>query len=51
MLQNVYFLAKFGFDSAENEPTKILQDSNLDFKILNLANFATSGETLLLAGS
>ena len=31
MLSNAYFLAKFGFDTAENEPAKNLQ---------NFANFA-----------
>ena len=31
MLSNAYFLAKFRFDTAENEPAKILQ---------NFANFA-----------
>ena len=32
MLSNAYFLAKFHFDRAENEPAKILQ--NLNFPIL-----------------
>ena len=34
MLSNAYFLAKFRFDTAENEPTKNLQ------KFANFANFA-----------
>ena len=34
MLSNAYFLAKFRFDTAENEPAKNLQ------KIANFANFA-----------
>ena len=34
MLSNAYFLAKFGFDTAENEPAKILQ------KFANFPNFA-----------
>ena len=34
MLSNAYFVAKFRFDTAENEPAKNLQ---------NLANFLNSG--------
>ena len=34
MLSNAYFLAKFRFDTAENEPAKNLQ------KIAKFANFA-----------
>ena len=34
MLSNAYFLAKFRFDTAENEPAKHLQ------KFAKLANFA-----------
>ena len=34
MLSNAYFLAKFRFDTAENEPAKILQN------LANVANFA-----------
>ena len=34
MLSNAYFLAKFRFDTAENEPAKNLQD---------FASFANSG--------
>ena len=34
MLSNAYFLAKFRFDTAENEPAKKLQ-------ILNFGNFAS----------
>ena len=36
MLSNAYFLAKFRFDTAENEPAKNLQ------KIAKFANFAPS---------
>ena len=35
MLSNAYFLAKFRFDTAENEPAKNLQN------FTNFANFAT----------
>ena len=35
MLSNAYFLAKFRFDTAENEPAKNLQ------KFANFPNFAT----------
>ena len=38
MLSNAYFLAKFRFDTAENEPAKKLQ--NLNFP--KIANFALS---------
>ena len=34
MLSNAYFLAKFRFDTAENEPAKILK------KFTNFSNFA-----------
>ena len=37
MLSNAYFLAKFGFDTAENEPAKNLQ--NFAKKIANFLNF------------
>ena len=36
MLSNAYFLAKFRFDTAENEPPKNLQN----LLILNFSNFA-----------
>ena len=38
MLSNAYFVAKFGFDTAENEPEKKLE--NLQKKIANFPNFA-----------
>ena len=38
MLSNAYFLAKFRFDTAENEPAKNLQ--NFAKKIANFPNFA-----------
>ena len=38
MLSNAYFLAKFRFDTAENEPAK-----NLQKKIANFSNFADVG--------
>ena len=38
MLSNAYFLAKFRFDTAENEPAKNLQ--NLAKKIAKFLNFA-----------
>ena len=44
MLSNAYFLAKFRFDTAENEPAKNLQNlqkmQNLPI-LINFANFAT----------
>ena len=40
MLSNAYFLAKFRFDTAENEPAKNLQ--NLNFA--KFANFADQRE-------
>ena len=48
MPQNAIFFAKFGFDTAENEPAKNLQNFEKNAKFVY---FATSGETLLLAGS
>ena len=43
MLSNAYFLAKFRFDTAENEPAKNLQ--NFKFcQNLNFANFADPKE-------
>ena len=41
MLSNAYFLAKFRFDTAENEPAKNLQ--KIAQKIANFANFANRG--------
>ena len=38
MLSNAYFLAKFGFDTAENEPAKILQN------LQKIAHFAAGSE-------
>ena len=38
MLSNAYFLAKFRFDTAKNEPAKILQ---------NFANFANPNPNLI----
>ena len=40
MLSNAYFLAKFRFDTAENEPAKKLQNFLQDFA--KFANFADS---------
>ena len=40
MLSNAYFLAKFRFDTAENEPAKNVQKTN---RQLNLANLPKSG--------
>ena len=37
MLSNAYFLAKFRFDTAENEPAKNLQN------VVKFANFEPSG--------
>ena len=37
MLSNAYFLAKFRFDTAENQPAKNLQNFS---KFANFANFA-----------
>ena len=42
MLSNAYFLAKFRFDTAENEPAKNLQ--NFAKKIAKFANFANPNE-------
>ena len=39
MLSNAYFLAKFRFDTAENEPAKNLQNFG---KFANIANYARS---------
>ena len=39
MLSNAYFLAQFHFDTAENEPAKMLQNSAK--KIAEFANFAS----------
>ena len=39
MLSNAYFLAKFRFDTAENEPAK-----NLQTKSANFPNFANPGK-------
>ena len=44
MLSNAYFLAKFRFDTAENEPAKNLQ------KFAKFANFANPEPLTLLAG-
>ena len=43
MLSNAYFLAKFRFDTAENEPAKNLQ--NFAKKIARFANFANVAVT------
>ena len=40
MLSNAYFLAKFRFDTAENEPAKNLQ--NFAFLLPILLNFAAA---------
>ena len=44
MLSNAYFLAKFRFDTAENEPAKNLQNfakfANFAGRIANFANVA-----------
>ena len=42
MLSNAYFLAKFRFDTAENEPAKNLQNLQnlLIFNFVNFPNFA-----------
>ena len=47
MLSNAYFLAKFRFDAAENEPAKNLQ--NLNFA--KFANFANSGHGVARPGA
>ena len=53
MLSNAYFLAKFGFDTAENEPAKNLQ--NFAKKIANFPNFVDPNplpsETLMIRTS
>ena len=41
MLSNAYFLAKFRFDTAENEPAKNLQ--NFEKRFGKFANFADHG--------
>ena len=43
MLSNAYFLAKFRFDTAENEPAKNLQ------KFANFPNFANEASRLVRA--
>ena len=45
MLSNAYFLAKFRFDTAENEPAKNLQ--NFAKKIAKFPNFANPNGTRL----
>ena len=40
MLSNAYFLAKFRFDTAENEPAKNLQNFAKIAKFAKFANFA-----------
>ena len=43
MLSNAYFLAKFRFDTAENEPAKNLQKKFKNFaKFANFANFTNA---------
>ena len=44
MLSNAYFLAKFHFDTAENEPAKNLQN------FVNFPNFASLAVHLALGG-
>ena len=44
MLSNAYFLAKFRFDTAENEPAKNLQN------FAKFANFADPNPLTLLRG-
>ena len=44
MLSNAYFLAKFRFDTAENEPAKNLQN------FANFPNFANPNPELRTAG-
>ena len=43
MLSNAYFLAKFRFDTAENEPAKNLQNF---IKFAKFANFADTNQAL-----
>ena len=38
MLSNAYFLAKFRFDTAENEPAKNLQICKISIKFANFAD-------------
>ena len=45
MLSNAYFLAKFRFDTAENEPAK-----NLQFFLTKFANFANFANAAYRAG-
>ena len=40
MLSNAYFLAKFRFDTAENDPAKNLQQKNANFA--NFVNFVNA---------
>ena len=47
MLSNAYFLAKFCFDTAENEPAKNLQNFAKN-KIAKLANFARFANPIAL---
>ena len=47
MLSNAYFLAKFRFDTAENEPAKNLQNEKF-VKNLNFAKFANSANFVLV---
>ena len=53
MRSNAYFLAKFRFDTAENEPAKNLQNfakKIANFAATKIANFAASQVTLRDAG-
>ena len=45
MLSNAYFVAKFRFDTAENEPAKNLQNFA---KIKKISNFLISAESYRL---
>ena len=49
MLQNAYSLVKFGFDTAENEPAKKLQNfATTNARSLGVANFAACSAADLL---
>ena len=49
MLSNAYFLAKFRFDTAENEPAKNLQKLKFCIKFAKFVNFPCPAQALIAA--
>ena len=48
MLQNAYFLAKFGLDTAENEPARSLQNLENESRKIQMFNVANNTNLLTL---